>query len=113
MIITTYKDLVAYLKVKTKEQKIEEEPISIFVRDLQTKQSDTIINKTNKTYNWAFLVYDPQYSDPMGWNLDYSGGRSQYLFHTIEEGKQIGEFLIQNTKAWVTNIHPDDVLEQQ
>ena len=108
--MTTYEELVTHLKEKAKL--IHDKPITVFIRNTETGRKEIITFGTNKKYNWAYIVYDPIYVDPYGFSVSSNEERASYICHTLEEAREIGDFLLDNSEYWSTKIDSEDMLEQ-
>ena len=107
MVKMTYEDLVCHLRNKAEGRK---EKISIFIHSTIDNKNVAILDNTKKTYNWAYIFYDPIHRVSPA-DCCPADEESIYYCSSIEEAQTIGDFLLDETSMWTTSINPEDALE--
>ena len=103
----TYEQLVCRLKNKASTNS---DAVSIFLEDLSSRKTATIINNNPKEYNKAYIIIGPAELDEV--RRKSNSEASYYYCKNLKEAEEIGEFLISSSSSWITKINPEDVLEQ-
>lgn len=102
----TYEQLVCYLK---KKASTNTDAVGIFLEDLSSRETATIINNNSKEYNRVYIVIGPAGMDEARRN---SSEASYYYCENLKEAQEIGEYLINSSSSWIIEINPEDMLEQ-
>ena len=103
----TFEQLVCHLKEKASANT---DAVGIFLEDLSSGRTVTVINNTAKKYNQAYIVIGPAGVEEM--KQRGNSDASYYYCVSLIEAQQIGEFLINSSSDWITRIDPEDMLEQ-
>lgn len=103
----TYEQLVCHLK---KKASTNTDAVGIFLENLPSRKTATIINNNSKKYNRAYIVIGPAGIDEM--KKRNNSDASYYYCADLKEAQEIGEFLIDSSSSWIIEIDPEDMLEQ-
>ena len=86
---------------------------SIYVSNLETQTCDTIIDNTEKRYNWSHIIFDPKHQQSPH-SLRKRGKRDERSIYYCNELKHLAELLnfLLFQDSFVIEIGEDDVLDR-